>query len=187
MLRFSCCLLVYVDPVCAGEVYVRAMPTAWHPADAGTGAGVGTLLHRRLPTSVRPLERDCLFSDCCSGTIRRWVTSCSCCMSPAWGSQSAALNSVDVGSLEFNLIALFHLTEDHGWWRLDDVKKGLGNREIRVVCLQAAEENPGKVLGSVYTQTFTDAHRDQRETIWLNLNTFLHCYIIVIHQTTAKF
>lgn len=50
-----------------------------------------------------------------------------------------------------------------------------------VVHLQAEEGNPGKVLDSVSTQTFTDAHRDQRETIWLNLSTFLHCYLIFTH------
>ena len=41
-----------------------------------------------------------------------------------------------------------------------------------VVHLQAEEGNPGKVLDSVSTQNFTDAHRDQRETIWLNLSTY---------------
>lgn len=39
----------------------------------------------------------------------------------------------------------------------------------------------GKVLESVSTQTFTDAHRDQTETIWLNSSTFLYCYIIFTH------
>lgn len=92
--------------------------------------------------------------------------------------QSAAIIKVDVGTLEFDLIALSHLIEDRGWWRFEGMRRGGWNCEMGVACLRAEEGNPGKVLDSISTQTFTDAHRDQRETIWLNLSAFLHCYII---------
>jgi len=41
-----------------------------------------------------------------------------------------------------------------------------------VVHLQTDEGYPGKILDSVFTQTFTDAQRDPRETTWLNFSTF---------------
>lgn len=41
-----------------------------------------------------------------------------------------------------------------------------------VVHWQTDEGYPGEILDSVFTQTFTDAQRDPRETTWLNFSTF---------------